>query len=488
MQDPATFGAPLPNLEELPEFGTDTGYSELQAANSYEEWLLPTENAPPWEQFFDTDLLQRWAREVRISVESAADIEHWKLVGPCIAIEHPDAEEGADLLRCAAREAGFAFARVPAPCVMQISSGLREAFVGAAPILVMLDWGSWAVGNDQDSRAFASRLRGQLQEFSSKFPVLFAVCTGSVGNFTEDFRKVGAFDRVFSLQEPTSKFIGERFLNLLRSSEIDQSVTQAVHKVGLILKNEFETRDEQALAALALRRLSRQLGRPARLTDLTDLALRGTHEASVGHKRTAGEESRRRTAFHEAGHACIAVIASGGANIPDYASIVPARGFEGIVVESLAFADAQDDFTFDNLLLRTRIALAGRAGEELAFGPQRVSAGADSDLLKATRLTLNLFAHSGFHPGMERGESSAAHLAVLPRGEDIDPFRANRLHRDVRTFLANQYAYVVRVLNERRTFLDAVAERLLWDPVIDQEEMSELARLHGVPIYPPAAC
>ena len=209
------------------------------------------------------------------------------------------------------------------------------------------------------------------------------------------------------------------------------------------------------------------------------LSIRGLHELGSAKRRPAGESARRRTAYHEAGHACIAIIASGGSNVPDYASIVPARDFAGIVIESLAFHDAQEDFTFENLLLRTRIALAGRAGEEMIFGARLVSSGANSDLAHATRISFRMFAHSGFHPGMESGESSATNLAVLPRG-DVDPVQYQRVNRAVRTFLARQYDHVLATLREHRSLVDEVASRLMWDPVIDQEEMRAIARRHGV--------
>jgi hypothetical protein len=384
------------------------------------------------------------------------------------------------MLGRACEEAGLKFARVPADAVADLVEDLRAPFAAHAPVLALLEWGLWSFGSDPASVAFAVKLRRQLQRFDPAAPVLFAVCARSADNLCTDYLKIGAFDRVLAIQDPTAEFAGRRFLRTLGAGIADESLSSAPTKTGLVLLTTFDDIEAQQLAALRLQRLAQREGRTVGLADLTELTIRGTQECSPLRKRPPADVARRRTAYHEAGHACIAVIASGGANVPDYASIVPAKDFEGIVRESLAYHDAQDDFTFDNLLLRVRILLAGRAAEELGFGSLQVSSGANSDLAAATRFSYRHFAHSGFHSGMERGENSAAFLAVLPRGDTADPLQAGRVHREVRTFLANQYAYAMRTLTEYRPFVDAVAERLLWDPVIDQAEMTEIARQHGL--------
>ena len=40
----------------------------------------------------------------------------------------------------------------------------------------------------------------------------------------------------------------------------------------------------------------------------------------------------------------------------------------------------------------------------------------------------------------------------------------------------------MNTLKEIRAFVDAVAQRLLWDPVLDQQEMKTLSEQHGIPI------
>ena len=166
--------------------------------------------------------------------------------------------------------------------------------------------------------------------------------------------------------------------------------------------------------------MTKREGRTIDFNDLANLAIRGTSEQSSKVVKASNEQTRRKTAFHEAGHACIAAIASGGANILYYASIVPTKAFEGIVLES----------AFQNMLLKTRIWLAVRAAEEFFFGHVNVSSGTNSDLAAATRMCFRLFACSAFSLGMENGQGSAANLAVLERGE-VDPMQNDRISRNV---------------------------------------------------------
>lgn len=443
-------------------------------------WLIPAEDVDAWEDFFDAELLRDWAGSVVRCLQSGEDPGGWTLAGTNILLEYDDPGDICMMLRRAAQHAGLGFARVPPEAVMENVDGLRAMFSANSPILVMLDWGSWSWGEDETSLAFARRVRKQLEQFEPSNPILFALCAESADLTCSELLKAGAFDRVFSIQPPTPQFVGERFLRFLGGGIADSSLSSSPAKTGLVLRTLHDDVDGQRLAALQLRRRAHREARLLGIGDLTELTIRGSREATQLRKRSSAGSSRRRTAYHEAGHACVAVIASGGANIPDYASIVPAKEFEGIVRESLAYHEAQDDFTFEYLLLRVRILLSGRAGEEICCGALQISSGATSDLAVATRMTYRHFAHSGFHAGMERGENSAAFLAVLPRHEAPDPLQAGRVHREVRRFLENQYAYAMNALQEHRPFLDAVAERLMWDPVVDQAEMTVLARQFGL--------
>ncbi len=452
------------------------------------EKAVPALKAEPWGGFFDTELLQRWSIELRQAIVDRG-AEEWRLTGTALILQTSDEADFARLLLRVAEDAQMKFIRVPAIQVLDIHLDIRERYRHLAPVLVMLDHGGWLSGNPENnesddgpkSNAFTAALGQALGKFDPTAPVVLAVCAESMDNVSPDLMKIGRFDRAFKIEPPDALFLGQAFLQKLGGDLVDDAMKSVPAKVGLMLLGEFETPDSRDLAALRLQRLARKESRRLVFNDLANLVIRGGQE--VGQKALKGstDATRKKTALHEAGHACIAVIASNGDNVPDYASIVPARGFEGIVLESLAYYEDQDEFTFQSLLLKVRIWLAGRAAEELFFGPVNVSSGANSDLAAATRMCFRMFAYSGFHPGMDSMEVSATNLAVLNWGE-VDPMQNDRVRRDVRQFLEQQYHHVLKTLQENKPFVEAVADRLQWDPVVDQAEMTEIARNFGYPM------
>jgi len=456
----------------------------LEANPPVELWLQQPRPDLSWESFFDSELLRAWGAELGQSLP-LRDLDHWRVTGPAVVVQSSDSDEAAEMLLGVSTDVGVGFARVPPEDVQKVVTNLPGYFQQYAPILVMLDHGPWVRGEGSPAgcseETFVAQIRDALGRFDVSAPVLCAVCCPDTDALHPDLRRVGAFDRCFVIQEPDAEFVGRRFLADLGQDVADAALQAAPLKAGRVLLNMFQTRHERAAAALRLKRIARREWRKIEFNDLTELALRGLQESSAKGGLALQEVTRRKTAYHEAGHACIAVITSRGANVPDYASIVPSRDFYGVVLPSLAYGDTQDELTFHAFRMRVQVLLAGRAAEEMFFGLAEVSTGAQSDLTNATSFCFGMFGFAGFHPGMGRGEGSGLNLAVLGP-VDRDPVQNDRVSCEVRAFLAEQYEEVLRTLAENRDFVEAVADRLMWDPVVDREEMAELARKQGLKV------
>ena len=440
------------------------------------EWSRDYKEPIDWDRFYDSELLRIWAADLTAAAQASSN-EDWLLKGPNLLLIGDEVETLSEMVQMAASQAGFRHIRVPAFAVPELIDAPRQSFESMAPVVVQLDFGDWCSAPN-DAELITTRPNGWReiwQAIDPLQPVVFVLCAEDGGLVQLDWRKFGAFDRCIQVQTANAAFLGQRFFTWLQGCAVDESMSTSPQKIGLMLQSEFPTIDAQKLAALQIKRVAASQQRPLQFDDLANLAIRGADEFSAVAMKPYSETTRKKTAYHEAAHACIAVIESQGRNIPDYCSIVPARDFAGIVMQSLTFMDSQDEFTFEFLLLRTRIALAGRAAEEIYFGPSGISSGANSDLSNASRLSFHMFAHSGFHPLMEKGQGTSVNLAVIGRGE-VDELQNDRIQREVRQFLAAQYEYVVETLKSHRNFVNAVAERLMWDPVIDQQEMAQIAR------------
>ena len=118
-----------------------------------------------------------------------------------------------------------------------------------------------------------------------------------------------------------------------------------------------------------------------------------------------------------------------------------------------------------------RVALAGRAAEEVAYGSAQVSNGSANDLAAATRKCTWAFSAGGLAPGMDDETHSASNLAIV-LGDD--PLALAEVRALVQRFLAQEYAHVLRALRDHRHLLDALGERLVEDRIVDQQEMRQI--------------
>lgn len=125
--------------------------------------------------------------------------------------------------------------------------------------------------------------------------------------------------------------------------------------------------------------------------------------------------------------------------------------------------------------------LAGRAAEEVVFGPENVTGGAESDLVQVNRIARKMIYRLGMgeRTGFLVGDDQPGYLSPEAHAAMDDEVRAllDRLYARTREFIATH-----------RAALDALALALLERETIDGEEVIAIARAHGIePAHLPAA-
>jgi cell division protease FtsH len=176
-------------------------------------------------------------------------------------------------------------------------------------------------------------------------------------------------------------------------------------------------------------------------------------------------EDRRRTAYHEAGHALIGMLTP-GADPVRKVSIIP-RGAALGVTHSAPDADR---FNYDErgLLARIRVAIAGRAAEELVFGD--LTTGAESALRQLTELAEAMVMRWGMSrelgpvalgPGDAPGPAFAP---ALPMSEETQ----REIDREVRRIVLAARENAMELLRAERARLDRLAAALLEQETLDQ--------------------
>ncbi len=184
--------------------------------------------------------------------------------------------------------------------------------------------------------------------------------------------------------------------------------------------------------------------------------------------RRLGEEEKRRVAYHEVGHALIAVY-SEHADPVHKISIVPrGRGALGYTMQ----LPSEDQFlmTRSELLDRIRGLLGGRAAEEVIFA--EVSTGAQNDLERATALARQMVALYGMSERLGLANCVQRQPTFLNGQEfqlqrDCSEATAREIDEEVRKLLDLGYEQARETLSAHRDQLEHVAAELLKSESID---------------------
>ncbi len=196
------------------------------------------------------------------------------------------------------------------------------------------------------------------------------------------------------------------------------------------------------------------------------------------------EDDRRRTAYHEAGHAIVGMLTP-GADPVRKVSIIPRGQALGVTFS----APDADRFNFDerHLIAQIKVALGGRVAEEIVFGD--ITTGAESDIQHLTRIARSMVGRWG----MSR---AIGPIAVIPQ-DGYGPFlpgvsetseATQRLVDDeVRRIVETAQSEVSDLVRTRRENLDALVAGLLKHETLDEADAYAAAGLSRSPVEEPEA-
>jgi cell division protease FtsH len=184
-------------------------------------------------------------------------------------------------------------------------------------------------------------------------------------------------------------------------------------------------------------------------------------------------EDKRLTAYHEGGHAIVGMLTP-GADPVRKVSIIP----RGLALGVTFSAPESDRFNYrePEVIARIKVALGGRAAEEIVFG--ETSTGAESDIQQLTEITRQMVGRWGMSPAI-------GPVAVVPR-DGTGPFGAPETSSDtqrlvdeeVRRIVDESHEQVLTLLRENRPKLDSLAKALLEHETLDEDDAYAAA---GVP-------
>ncbi|MEX2611400.1 MAG: ATP-dependent zinc metalloprotease FtsH, partial [Gemmatimonadota bacterium] len=215
------------------------------------------------------------------------------------------------------------------------------------------------------------------------------------------------------------------------------------------------------------------------LEEAKDKVMLGAERRSM----VLSEAERKLTAYHEAGHAVVALRIPGLDPVHKI-TIVP-RGRALGVTASLPEED-RHSYSRDYLLSQLAMLYGGRAAEEMVFGPEKITTGAGNDIERATAMARRMVTQFGMSELIgPMAVGDAEHEVFL--GRELSQRRAvseriaERVDGEVKRFLDEAYTAAVVTLEANRGLLERIAEALLERETLDREEIELLAAGEPLP-------
>jgi cell division protease FtsH len=197
------------------------------------------------------------------------------------------------------------------------------------------------------------------------------------------------------------------------------------------------------------------------------------------------EEEKRNTAYHEAGHAIV------GRSVPDHdpvykVTIIPRGRALGLTM----YLPEGDRYSTSKRQLESRLAavFGGRIAEEIIFGRDAVTTGAQSDIEVATKLARNMVTRWGYSDRLgplayneDQDEVFLGHSVA--RSKPISDDTQRIIDEEVRKLIDAAYQRADGILRDKLEVLHAMADALLRYETLDSAQIDDL--MAGQPVRTP---
>ncbi|HEX2091462.1 MAG TPA: ATP-dependent zinc metalloprotease FtsH [Longimicrobiaceae bacterium] len=211
----------------------------------------------------------------------------------------------------------------------------------------------------------------------------------------------------------------------------------------------------------------------ADLEEAKDKVMLGAERKSM----VLSEAERKLTAYHEAGHAVVALRLP-GLDPVHKVTIIP-RGRALGITASLPEED-RHSYSRDYLVARLVMLFGGRVAEEMIFGPEKVTTGAGNDIERATAMARRMVTQFGMSEAIGPMAVGDSEQEVF-LGRDIGQRRvvseqtAQLVDAEVKRILDEAYEQARAILRDNAALMEAIALALLERETLDREEVELLA-------------
>ena len=225
-------------------------------------------------------------------------------------------------------------------------------------------------------------------------------------------------------------------------------------------------------AALMAARRNKRMVTQAEFEDAKDKVMMGAERKSL----VMTEEEKMLTAYHEGGHAILALNVK--ATDPVHKATIIPRGRALGMVMQLPERDKLS-MSFEQMTSRLAVLMGGRVAEEMIFGKEKVTSGAQSDIEQATRLARMMVTRWGFSPelgAVSYGENQdEVFLGMsVARTQNVSEDTAQKIDVEIRRLVEAAHDEARQVLEAKRNDLETLAKGLLEFETLSGDEIKDL--------------
>jgi len=387
--------------------------------------------------------------------------------------------------RAVAGEAGVPFFYISGSDFVEMfvgvgASRVRDMFEQAkknAPCIIFIDEidavgrhrGAGLGGGNDEREQTLNQLLVEMDGFDPNESIIVIASTNRPDVLDPALLRPGRFDRQVVVPNPDvtgrEKILRVHMRNVPLSADVDVRVI-ARGTPGFSGADLSNLVNEAALTAA---RKNRRMVTQYDFEQAKDRVMMGAERKSM----IMSDEEKRNTAYHEGGHALVAISVP-SADPVHKATIIPRGRALGMVMQLPEGDRYSMDFT--QMTSRLAIMMAGRVAEELIFGKDKVTSGASSDIQAATGLARNMVTRWGYSDvlgmvsyGDNQEEVFLGHSVA--RTQNVSEDTAQKIDLEVRRLVQTGYDEAKSILTAKLEDLHTLAKALLEYETLSGDEI-----------------
>jgi cell division protease FtsH len=326
-------------------------------------------------------------------------------------------------------------------------------------------------GNDEKEQTL-NQLLVELDGFDTKSGVVLLAATNRPEILDPALLRAGRFDRQVLVDRPDKRGRMQILSVHLRKIKLDTDVEP--EKVAALTPG-FTGADLANLVNEAALLATRRNATAVMMVDFNN-AIERIVAGLEKKNRLLNPKEREIVAFHEMGHALVA-MALPGSDPVHKVSIIP-RGIGALGYTIQRPTEDRYLLTREELENKMAVLLGGRAAEWIVF--HHLSTGASDDLRRVTDIARAMVVQYGMSPDLghvtyERDQRGMLGGMALPAERAYADSTASAIDREVHDTAQRAFDRAVAVLTERRPLLDRTAQKLLAQETLEAEDITAIA-------------